>query len=40
MKLSPLHPRFGVEVQDIELKDVTVESGYRQIREAFERHSL
>ena len=40
MRLSPLHPRFGVEVHGIDLTQVTAEAGYPAIREAFEAHSL
>ena len=40
MRLSPLHPRFGVELHDIDLTALTAEAGYPAIREAFEAHSL
>ncbi len=38
--LTPLHPMFGVEVHDVDLRDVTPQHGYPAIREAFETHSL
>ena len=38
--VTPLHPSFGVEVNGIELRAVTAESGYRELRALFERHSL
>ena len=37
---TPLHHRFGVEVHDLDLRDVTATGGYRRIRELFEAHSL
>lgn len=40
MKMSPLHPEFGMEIEGVALKAVTAENGYAEIREAFERHSL
>jgi alpha-ketoglutarate-dependent 2,4-dichlorophenoxyacetate dioxygenase len=40
MKLTHLHPRFGVEVHDIDLRSVTATNGYPDIRQAFEQHSL
>lgn len=40
MKLSPLHPEFGMDVAGVSLKQVTAENGYAEIRDAFERHSL
>ncbi len=40
MKLVPLHPRFGVEVQGVELRRATRESLYPEIRALFEEHSL
>jgi len=39
MKTSPLHPRFGLIVHDIDLRDVTAEHLYPEIRQAFETHS-
>jgi len=38
--MTPLHPRFGVEVHDVDLRRVTAKDGYPAIREAFEAHSL
>jgi alpha-ketoglutarate-dependent 2,4-dichlorophenoxyacetate dioxygenase len=38
--MTPLHPLFGVEVHDVDLREVGPQSGYRKIREAFEEHSL
>ena len=40
MKFQALHDKFGVEVFDIQLADISVESGYQAIRELFEQHSL
>ena len=40
MLTTPLHPRFGVEIHDVDLREVTATSGYDEIRDAFERDSL
>ncbi len=40
MRITPLHHRFGVEIQGVDLRDVTAASGYAAIRAAFEAHSL
>ena len=40
VRTTPLHPRFGVEIYGIDLRAVTAEKGYPEIREAFEAHSL
>ncbi len=40
MRLTALHPRFGVEVHDVDLREVTSNRGYPEIRAAFEEHSL
>lgn len=40
MDLTPLHPRFGVEMRGIDLCQATAERGYPDIREAFEAYSL
>lgn len=40
METKPLHPRFGVEIRGIDLRDVTAERHYPEIRDLFERHSL
>ena len=40
MQLTPLHPRFGVQVDGIDLRTVTATHGYPDIRKAFEQHSL
>ncbi|MGH6717987.1 MAG: TauD/TfdA dioxygenase family protein, partial [Alphaproteobacteria bacterium] len=40
MKLTPVHPRFGVEVEGVDLRQVTAHAGYPEIRAAFEEHSL
>jgi len=40
MRLTPLHPLFGVEVHDLDLRAVRATSGYPEIRAAFEAHSL
>jgi alpha-ketoglutarate-dependent 2,4-dichlorophenoxyacetate dioxygenase len=38
--MTPLHPRFGVEIHDLDLRGVTARDGYPAIRQAFEAHSL
>lgn len=40
MDIFSLHPRFGVEVRSLDLREVTAETHYPQLRELFERHSL
>ena len=40
MRTTPLHDRFGVEIHDVDLREVTAEAGYPGIRDAFETHSL
>lgn len=40
MLTTPLHPRFGIEIHDVDLRAVSADSGYDEIRDAFERHSL
>lgn len=40
MRTTPLHPRFGVEIYDVDLRRVTASAGYKPIREAFETYSL
>jgi alpha-ketoglutarate-dependent 2,4-dichlorophenoxyacetate dioxygenase len=40
MRLTPLHPLFGVEMHGVDLREVRRASGYREIRDAFEEHSL
>ena len=37
---TKLHPRFGVEVHDLNLQNVTPEREYPALRDLFERHSL
>lgn len=39
MKTSPLHPRFGLILHDIDLRQVTATHIYPEIRQAFETHS-
>lgn len=39
-KTTPINPRYGVQIHDIQLADITVDSGYAEIREAFETYSL
>ncbi|MEP1210041.1 MAG: TauD/TfdA family dioxygenase [Rhizobiaceae bacterium] len=39
MKASPLHPKFGCIVDDVDLRDVTLTHLYPQIRQAFEENS-
>ncbi len=38
--MTSLHPRFGVEIHDVDLSRVTATDGYPAIRCAFETHSL
>jgi alpha-ketoglutarate-dependent 2,4-dichlorophenoxyacetate dioxygenase len=40
MRVRQLHPSFGVEVDDVDLRRVTATDGYAAIRAAFEAHSL
>lgn len=40
MRTRPLHPSFGVEIHDIDLRAVTATRSYPEIRDLFERHSL
>ena len=40
MQTRPLHPFFGVEVLDCDLREVTAEVGYPEIRALFEEQSL
>lgn len=37
---TALHPLFGVEVHDIDLRDVSVDHGFHEIRHLFDEHSL
>ncbi|WP_050604986.1 TauD/TfdA family dioxygenase [Ruegeria sp. 6PALISEP08] len=39
MRTSPLHPRFGLVVHDLDLRDVTKQRYFPEIRQAFETHS-
>lgn len=40
MKTEQLHDRFGLIVHDVDLRDVTADHLYPEIRDAFERHSV
>src|SRR5579859_5036597 len=40
MRMTPLLPRFGVEIHDVDLAAVTAGDGYAAIRQAFETHTL
>jgi alpha-ketoglutarate-dependent 2,4-dichlorophenoxyacetate dioxygenase len=40
MRMTSLHPRFGVEIHDVDLRRVTASAGYPEIRRAFETYSL
>ncbi len=40
LKTTALHPEFGVEVHDVDLRDVTADCLYPAIRALFEQHSL
>jgi alpha-ketoglutarate-dependent 2,4-dichlorophenoxyacetate dioxygenase len=39
LKTRPLTSRFGVEVLDVDLREVSTGKGFADIREAFDRHS-
>ncbi len=39
-KSSPIHPHFSIRVHNIRLNDIIDESGYAEIRNAFETNSL
>ncbi len=39
MKTRPLHPKFGLIVEDVDLREVTADQLYPEIRAAFETHS-
>ncbi len=38
--IRPLHPTFGVEVLDVDLREVTAEHGFAELRTLFDEHSL
>ena len=40
MRLAPLHDRFGVEVLDVDVRQVRTGTRFARIRSAFEAHSL
>lgn len=40
LRTRPLHPRFGVEVLDVDMRDVTADHLYPELRALFEEHSL
>lgn len=40
MQTESIHLLFGVEVDDVDLREVTPDHLYHEIRELFERHSL
>jgi alpha-ketoglutarate-dependent taurine dioxygenase len=40
MNFLLLHPRFGVEVMDLDLRDIAADHGYSGLRTAFEEDSL
>jgi alpha-ketoglutarate-dependent 2,4-dichlorophenoxyacetate dioxygenase len=40
LRITPLHPRFGVEIHEVDLRRLTADQGYPAIRQAFETHSL
>lgn len=40
MRLAPLHDRFGVEVLDVDVRQVRTGTRFARIRAAFEAHSL
>ena len=40
LRITKLHPRFGVEIHEVDLRRLTATDGYPAIRQAFEAHSL
>lgn len=40
MKLNPLHPRYGLRIEAVDLGEITADSGYPEIRSAFEENSI
>lgn len=40
MRSTPLHPGFGLKLHDVDLRQVTADRLYPEIRQAFETHSL
>jgi alpha-ketoglutarate-dependent taurine dioxygenase len=40
MKVRPIHPRFGVEVTGVDLRELSEETRFPDIRALFEKHSL
>ncbi len=39
-KLTSLHPHYGVHMHDVDLSKISARNGYRELRSAFEQHSL
>ncbi len=39
LNTTPLHPKFGLTVHDVDLRDVTADHLFPEIRQAFDRHS-
>jgi alpha-ketoglutarate-dependent 2,4-dichlorophenoxyacetate dioxygenase len=40
LRFTKLHPRFGVEIHGVDLRELTAAHGYPAVRQAFETHSL
>jgi alpha-ketoglutarate-dependent 2,4-dichlorophenoxyacetate dioxygenase len=40
LRITKLHPRFGVEIHGVDLSELTATQGYPAVRQAFETHSL
>jgi len=40
LRPTPIHDRFGVEIRNVDLRDVAAGHLYPEIRDAFETHSL
>jgi len=40
LRTTKIHPRYGIQVHDMQLADVTADSGYAELRDAFEQHSF
>ena len=38
--ITPIHPDYGLEIHDIQIKDISADCGYTEIRALFESHSI
>jgi hypothetical protein len=39
-KTSPVHARYGVRIHDVQLNDIWTDSGFAELRDAFETYSF